>query len=263
LSHGTDVWINNAQEIIRNGYADIGGVISTRDDIMTYLIYMGVPKKKSFDIMERVRKGKGLREEDEAAMKEHDVPQWYIDSCNTIKYMFPKAHAVAYVTISVKIAYFKVHYPEAFYATYFTTKAEDFDADIITKGQNNILKTIKELEEKGNDKTAKEKNLITVLEVALEMYKRGYKFTKVDLYKSDDRRFLLSEDGIIPPLVGLQGVGENAAASIKAEREKGEFISIEDIIKRAKVSKTVIDVMENHGCLKNLDRTNQISIFSF
>lgn len=262
LSHGTDVWINNAQDIIRNGYAQIGGVISTRDDIMTYLIQMGVEKKKAFDIMERVRKGKGLREGDEEAMKEQNVPGWYIDSCNTIKYMFPKAHAVAYVTMSVKIAYFKVHYPEAFYATYFTTKVDDFDADIVTKGQNNILNAIKALEEKGNEKTAKEKNLITVLEVAYEMYKRGFKFAKVDLYKSDDRKFLLTEDGILPPLMGLAGLGANAAANIKAEREISEFISIEDIIKRAKVTKTVIEVMETHGCLKNMDRTNQISIFN-
>ncbi len=262
LSHGTDVWINNAQDIIRNGHAEISGVISTRDDIMTYLIQKGVAKKKSFDIMERVRKGKGLRAEDEAAMRECDVPEWYIDSCNTIKYMFPKAHAVAYVTMSVKIAYFKVHYPEAFYATYFTMKADDFDAEIVTKGENHILENIRLLEEKGNDKTAKEKNLITVLEVALEMYKRGYKCTKVDLYKSDDRKFLLSDDGIIPPLVGLPGVGANAASNIKAEREKKEFISIEDIVKRAKVSKTVIEVMEKHGCLKKLDKTNQISIFN-
>jgi DNA polymerase-3 subunit alpha (Gram-positive type) len=262
LSHGTDVWINNAQDIIKKGYAKIGGVISTRDDIMTYLIQMGVEKKTAFDIMERVRKGKGLRKEDEEAMKAQNVPQWYIDSCNTIKYMFPKAHAVAYVTMSVKIAYYKVHYPEAFYATYFTTKVDDFDADIVMKGQNHILNTIKSFEEKGNDKTAKEKNLITVLEVAYEMYKRGFKFTKVDLYKSDDRKFLLTEDGILPPLMGLQGLGANAAANIKAEREISEFISIEDIINRAKVSKTVIEVMENHGCLKNMDETNQISIFN-
>ncbi len=262
LSHGTDVWINNAQDVIRQGHAKIGEVISTRDDIMVYLIQKGVEKKKAFDIMERVRKGKGLREQDEEAMIKQNVPQWYIDSCNKIKYMFPKAHAVAYVTMSVKIAYFKVHYPEAFYATYFTTKVEDFDAEIITKGENNILSNIKALEEKGNDKTAKEKNMITVLEVAFEMYKRGYKFSKVDLYKSDDHKFLLTEDGILPPLMALQGVGANAAASIKAERENGEFISIEDIIKRAKVSKTVIEVLEKHGSLKNMDKTNQISIFN-
>jgi DNA polymerase-3 subunit alpha (Gram-positive type) len=262
LSHGTDVWINNAQEIIRQGHAEIGGVISTRDDIMTYLIQMGVDKKTAFDIMERVRKGKGLRKEDEEAMKAQKVPQWYIDSCNTIKYMFPKAHAVAYVTMSVKIAYFKVHYPEAFYAAYFTTKVDDFDADIVTKGQNHILSTIRDLEQKGNDKTAKEKNLLTVLEVAYEMYKRGFKFTRVDLYKSDDRKFLLTEDGILPPLMGLPGLGANAAASIKAEREISKFISVEDIIRRTKVSKTVIEVLEKHGCLKNMDETNQISIFN-
>jgi DNA polymerase-3 subunit alpha (Gram-positive type) len=262
LSHGTDVWVNNAQEIIRQGYAEIGEVISTRDDIMTYLIQMGVDKKTAFDIMERVRKGKGLRKEDEEAMKAQKVPQWYIDSCNRIKYMFPKAHAVAYVTMSVKIAYFKVHYPEAFYAAYFTTKVDDFDADIVTKGQNHILSTIRALEEKGNDKTAKEKNLQTVLEVAYEMYKRGFKFTRVDLYESDDRKFLLREDGILPPLMGLPGLGANAAASIKAEREIGKFISIEDIVKRTKVSKTVIEVLERHGCLKDMDETNQISIFN-
>lgn len=262
LSHGTDVWLGNAQEVIRQGYAEISDVISTRDDIMTYLIQMGVPKKISFDIMERVRKGKGLRTEDEVCMKEHNVPQWYIDSCNKIKYMFPKAHAVAYVTMSVKIAYFKVHYPLVFYATYFTTKVEDFDADIITKGEQSIFNQIRMLEEKGNDKTAKEKNLITVLEVAYEMYKRGYKFVKVDLYQSDDRRFLLSEEGIMPPLMALQGVGANAATSIKVEREKDEFISIEDIINRTRVSKTVIEVLEKHGSLKNLDKTNQISIFN-
>ena len=262
LSHGTDVWINNAQEVIREGHAEISGVISTRDDIMTYLIQMGVAKKTAFDIMERVRKGKGLRDEDVEAMKEKNVPQWYIDSCNKIKYMFPKAHAVAYVTMSVKIAYFKVHYPEAFYAAYFTTKVEDFDADIITKGQNNILSTIKALEEKGNEKSAKEKNLITVLEVAYEMYKRGFKFTKVDLYKSDDRKFLLSEEGIIPPLMGLPGLGANAAANIKAEREMGDFISVEDLVKRTKISKTVVEVMEKHGCLKDMDKTNQLSLFN-
>ncbi len=262
LSHGTDVWINNAQELIRNNIVKIKDVISTRDDIMTYLIYNGLEKKRSFDIMERVRKGKGLNDDDIKAMNENDIPQWYIDSCNKIKYMFPKAHAVAYVMMSVKIAYFKVHYPEAFYATYFTMKAEDFDADIITRGENSIIETIDEIESKGNDKTAKEKNFLTVLEVALEMYKRGYKFTKVDLYKSDNKKFKLSEDGIIPPLISLQGVGQNVALNIKMEREKKEFISIEDIVKRAKASKTVIEVLEKHGCLKKLDKTNQVSIFN-
>lgn len=262
LSHGTDVWVGNAQELILSNTCKINEVIATRDDIMTYLILKGVDKKKSFDIMERVRKGKGLRPEDEEAMKAQDVPQWYIDSCNKIKYMFPKAHAVAYVMMSVKIAYFKVHYPEAFYASYFTMKAQDFDAEIIANGLESIERAMKEIDEKGNDKTTKEKDMYTVLEVAREMYKRGYKCEKVDLYKSDDKRFKIVDGGILPPLVGLQGLGENAAISIKEEREKGEFISMEDITKRAKVTKTVIEVLEKHGCLKNMDKTNQITLFN-
>ncbi len=262
LSHGTDVWVGNAQELILSNTCKINEVIATRDDIMTYLILKGVDKKKSFDIMERVRKGKGLRTEDEEAMKAQDVPQWYIDSCNKIKYMFPKAHAVAYVMMSVKIAYFKVHYPEAFYASYFTMKAQDFDAEIIANGLESIERAMKEIDEKGNDKTTKEKDMYTVLEVAREMYKRGYKCEKVDLYKSDDKRFKIVDGGILPPLVGLQGLGENAAISIKEEREKGEFISMEDITKRAKVTKTVIEVLEKHGCLKNMDKTNQITLFN-
>jgi len=262
LSHGTDVWVGNAQELILNNVCKINEVIATRDDIMTYLILKGVDKKKSFDIMERVRKGKGLRPEDEEAMKAQDVPQWYIDSCNKIKYMFPKAHAVAYVMMSVKIAYFKVHYPEAFYASYFTMKAQDFDAEIIANGLESIERAMKEIDDKGNDKTTKEKDAYTVLEVAREMYKRGYKCEKVDLYNSDDRRFQIADGGILPPLVGLQGLGENAAISIKEEREKGEFISMEDITKRAKVTKTVIEVLEKHGCLKNMDKTNQITLFN-
>lgn len=263
LSHGTDVWLGNAQELILSNTCEINGVISTRDDIMTYLINKGVEKKLSFTIMERVRKGRGLRDTDIEAMKESNVPQWYIDSCLKIKYLFPKAHAVAYVMMSVKIAYFKVHYPEAFYASYFTMKSQDFDADIISKGIEYIQKTMQEIATKGNDKTTKEKDMYTVLEVAYEMYKRGYKCEKVDLYKSDDKKFKVVQGGILPPLVGLQGLGENAAINIKREREIGEFISIEDITKRARVTKTVIEVLQNHGCLKNMDKTNQISIFNF
>lgn len=262
LSHGTDVWLNNAQELIRGNVVKIKDVISTRDDIMIFLIHNGLPKKKSFDIMERVRKGKGLTDDDVEVMNKNNIPQWYIDSCRKIKYMFPKAHAVAYVTMSVKIAYFKIHYPEAFYASYFTMKAEDFDAEIITKGDKIIFENINNILKKGNDKTAKEKSLLTVLEVAYEMYKRGYRFTKVDLYKSDDKEFKLSEKGIIPPLISLQGVGQNAAKRIKEERKIKSFISVEDLSKRTKVSKTVIEVLEIHGCLKDLDKTNQITIFN-
>ena len=262
LSHGTDVWLNNAQELVRNGTATLSNVISTRDDIMLYLISKDLDKKRSFKIMEKVRKGKGLTEEDESYMREMDVPEWYIDSCKKIKYMFPKAHAAAYVLMSFRIAYFKVHYPEAFYATYFTTKASDFDADLILQGREVIKNKINELESLQNDKTAKEKNLLTVLEVALEMYSRGFNFEKVDLYKSDSDKFLLGENGIIPPLKSLEGMGETAARNIVQEREKGIFISVEDIVNRAKISKSVIESLKNHGCLDDIPESNQLSLFS-
>ena len=261
LSHGTDVWINNAQELIRKNITTIGNVISTRDDIMTYLIYQGLEKKRSFDIMERVRKGKGLRDEDLDAMYEQNVPQWYIDSCNKIKYMFPKAHAVAYVTMSVKIAYFKVHHPLAFYGSYFTMKAQDFDADLVVKGEKAIGDTIREISSKESN-TQKEKNLCTVLEVAFEMYKRGYSILPVDLYKSDCKEFKIVDNKLLPPFISIQGLGESAALSIQAEREKGEFISIEDLSKRARVNKTCIEILKNHGTLEGLNQSNQISLFN-
>ncbi len=262
LSHGTDVWVNNAQDLVRNGVAKLSGVISTRDDIMLYLIYNGLDKKRSFKIMERVRKGKGLTEEDEEYMRENNIPEWYIQSCNTIKYMFPKAHAVAYVMMSFRIAYFKVHYPKAFYATYFTSKAIDFDAELVLKGKDFVKNKIDELESMGNNKTAKEKNLLTVLEVALEMYARGLEFERVDLYKSDSDKFLIGEKGLIPPLKSLQGVGENAARSIAEERVKREFISLEDLTSRCKISKTVIEALELHGCLKGIPESNQLTLFN-
>lgn len=262
LSHGTDVWVNNAQDLVRNGVAKLNGVISTRDDIMLYLIYNGLDKKRSFKIMERVRKGRGLTQEDEDYMRENKIPEWYIKSCNTIKYMFPKAHAVAYVMMSFRIAYFKVHYPQAFYATYFTSKAIDFDAELVLKGKNVVKKKIEELESMGNAKTAKEKNLLTVLEVALEMYARELEFERVDLYKSDSDKFLVGEKGLIPPLKSLQGVGENAARSIVAEREKRDFISLEDLTSRCKITKTVLEALGAHGCLKGIPESNQITLFN-
>ncbi len=261
LSHGTDVWLNNAQDLVRKGIAKLNKVISTRDDIMMYLIYNGLDKKRSFKIMEKVRKGKGLTEEEESYMRENKVPEWYIDSCKKIKYMFPKAHAVAYVTMSFRIAYFKVYYPKAFYSTYFTMKASDFDADLIVKGKTIVYNKIKELNDLGNNKTAKEKNLLTVLEVALEMYARGFKFDNVDLYTSHSDKFIIGKNGIIPPLKSLQGVGENAARNIAAERIKGRFISIEDLITRSKISKTVVEALENHGCLDGMSQSNQLSLF--
>ena len=195
LSHGTDVWLNNAQELIKNGTAQLSEVISTRDDIMVYLMYKGVDPIISFKIMEDVRKGKGLTPEYEKKMKEKEVPQWFIDSCKKIKYMFPKAHAVAYVIMAFRIAYFKVYYPEAFYATYFTVRADDFDAGTILEGKAAILQRIKELESKGNTLSVREKNLLSIYEVALEMYVRGINLLPPDLYKSDSVRFIVT-DGI-------------------------------------------------------------------
>jgi DNA polymerase-3 subunit alpha (Gram-positive type) len=262
LSHGTDVWLNNAQNLIRNNTANLNQVISTRDDIMLYLIYSGLDKKRSFKIMENVRHGKGLTEEEEEYMRSFNVPEWYIDSCNKIKYMFPKAHAAAYVMMSFRIAYFKVYYPEAFYATYFTTKAQDFDAQLVLRGRDAVNEKIKELENLSNNVTTKEKNLLTVLEVVQEMYGRGYEFENINLYKSHSDVFLIGNEGIIPPLRSLDGVGDTAAKKIIEERNMAKFISIEDLVNRTKISKTVIDALEKHGCLNDLPKSNQISLFS-
>lgn len=262
LSHGTDVWINNAQELVKNNIAPLSKVISTREDIMLYLINAGLDSQKAFWIMEKVRKGKGLTAEDEASMRQLSLPDWYIDSCNKIKYMFPKAHAVAYVMMSFRIAYFKVYYPEAFYATYFTIKAADFDGQLILSGKGNIKDKILEIESNGIMATTKEKNLQVVLEVALEMYARGFKFENVDLYKSHSDRFIIGENGILPPLKGLDGVGENAARKIVEEREVSRFMSIEDLVRRGKVSRTVIEALSKHGCLQDLPESNQISLFN-
>lgn len=261
LSHGTDVWLNNAQYFIKEGYTTLKDCISTRDDIMVYLMYAGVPPKMAFTIMESVRKGKGLTEDFEKTMKENNVPDWYIESCKRIKYMFPKGHAVAYVMMAVRIAYFKVYYPEAYYATYFTVRADDFDADLICKGAGAIKAKLDELYELGNKVTAKDKGLITVLELSYELYARGLKFKKVDLYISEATKFTIEEDGIRPPISALQGVGENAAKSIVEARKNGEFISKEDLRLRSKVSKTVIETLSNHGCLEGMSETNQLSLF--
>ena len=262
LSHGTDVWINNAQELVKNKVAPLAKVISTREDIMLSLIKAGMDKKQSFFIMEKVRKGKGLKPDEEEAMRSLGIPEWYIESCNKIKYMFPKAHAAAYVTMSFRIAYFKVHHPQAFYATYFTTKSTDFDADLILKGEAAVRQKLKELEQKGMGATTKEKNQITVLEVVLEMYTRGFTFDRVDLYRSDSDRFLINEKGILPPLKALDGVGENVARKIAEEREIKVFMSIEDLVKRGKATRPVIDALKGHGCLDSLPESNQISLFN-
>jgi len=261
LSHGTDVWLNNAQELIRDGICTLSDSICCRDDIMIYLLHKGLPPKTAFKIMEDVRKGKGLKDEYIEIMKANNVPEWYISSCQKIKYMFPKAHAAAYVMMAFRIAWFKVYYPEAFYTAYFSVRADDFDAALMTHGRQKILEAIKEIEPKGNNMTTKEKNVLTILEVANEMNARGINFLPIDLYKSDASKFQITEDGIRPPLNALQGLGTTAAQNIVETRKDGEFLSNDELRIRAKVSKTVIEILEQQGCLKGMPETNQISFF--
>jgi DNA polymerase-3 subunit alpha (Gram-positive type) len=262
LSHGTNVWLGNAQELIRNGTATLREVICTRDDIMNYLIFKGLPPKTSFKIMEKVRKGKGLEPDEIEIMKQHEVPDWYIDSCLKIKYMFPKAHAVAYVMMAFRIAYFKVNYPAAYYATYFTVRADEFDADIVVGGETQVRKTREEIKQKGNDATQKEKNLDTILELVLEAMLRGIRFERVDIYRSHPHHFLITADmQLLPPLASLQGMGENAANSLAAAREEGAFLSIEDLKTRGRISSAVIEVLQKHGCLQGMSETDQLALF--
>ena len=261
FSHGTDVWLNNAQDLIRDGVCKLSEAISARDDIMIYLIYKGLQPKRAFKIMESVRKGKGVKDEDQEYMRENNVPEWYIGSCKKIKYMFPKAHAVAYVMMAYRIAYFKVHHPEAFFATYFTVRADEFDADIAVQGSSVVRQNIEGIEAKGNEASQKEKNLLTILEVVLEMWERGFKMVRVNLEQSEATSFLITENGLLPPFAGLQGLGETAAQNIVKARRQKAFTSVEDLRLRAKLSKTVIEIMWNHGCLRGLPETDQLALF--
>lgn len=262
LSHGTDVWISNAQELVDSGRAELKDVIATREDIMVYLINAGAENKMAFDTMEKVRKGKGLTEEQESIMKNLDLPEWYIDSCKKIKYMFPKAHAVAYVMLSFRIAYYKLNYPLAFYATFFTIKLNDFNGENIIEGPNflkNRIKLLREIEKP----TAKDKGEIRVSEVALEMYARGFEFLQADLYKSKASEFTIEDGKIRMPLRSIPGIGENCANNIEEESKKSKYLSIEDFSKRTKAGNSVISILQKNGMLENLDETNQISLFNF
>lgn len=262
LSHGTDVWLGNAQTLIENGTITLKETISTRDSIMIYLINKGVDKKKSFKIMEKVRKGKGLTDEDIADMKAANVPDWYIESCQKIKYMFPKAHAAAYVMMAFRIAYFKINYPEAYYATYFTVRAcDDFDYSCMCKGMDVAKAAMREIHAKGMEATAKDKAKMTVLELIVEFYARGFKFLPIDLYKSDSRKFIVTEEGLIPPFNSLQGLGTNAAQSIVDGRATGEFHTIEELKERTSLGRSLIDLLKENGVLNGIPETNQLSLF--
>lgn len=262
FSHGTDVWLNNAQDLIKNGTAKLSEAISARDDIMVYLIHKGVDSQLAFKVMEGVRKGKGIKQDDVEKLQEKHVPSWYIASCQKIKYMFPKAHAVAYVMMAVRIAWFKVHNPLAFYASYFSVRATDFDAQQIVKGLSAQKAKLQEMESKGNSLTAKEKSIQTIIEMAFEMYLRGFTFHKVDLYSSDAAKFQIVGNGLLPPLASLQGLGDAAAHNIVQARKERRFLSIEDLRSRARVSRAVIDILKEHGCLDDLPEDDQVLLFA-
>lgn len=262
LSHGVDVWLNNAADLISAGTCTIANVIATRDDIMSYLIHRGLPAKAAFGIMEHVRKGKGLSDDEAKLMREHGVPDWFIASCGKINYLFPKAHAVAYVTMAFRIAWFKVHYPAAFYATYFTVRADEFDLAFLDGGAAGVKARREELERKGNEATARERSVVTILELIQEALLRGLNFAPADLYASDAQRFLIVEEGSLrPPLVSLAGLGAAAAQSICEARAQGPFTSVEDLRSRTRLSRAVIEVLRSYGTLAGLPETDQMSLF--
>ena len=263
LSHGTDVWLGNAADLVASGIP-LKECICCRDDIMNYLIGKGVAPKLAFQTMESVRKGKGLKPEMEEAMKANDVPDWYIDSCKKIKYMFPKAHAVAYVMMAFRIAWFKVHRPLAFYSAYFSIRAKGFDAACMIRGDKVCMEKIQELHRKDVDKTisAAEKDTQTTLEVCHEFYKRGFTFAPMDIYKSDATKFLVTENGLIPPFTSMPGIGEQAAVNLVEERKNGPFLSAEELSVRCpKVSKSVIELLDEIGALGSMPKSTQISLF--
>ena len=216
----------------------------------------------SFDIMESVRKGKGLKPAMEEAMRASNVPEWFIDSCKKIKYMFPKAHAVAYVTMGLRVAYYKVHHPREYYATYYTVRADDFDAGVMMGDYGKIRQAVQELDSNETKLAVKEKNRLTILQIVLEMLARGIQFTNIDIYKSDAVKFLITDEGTIrPPLNALPGLGENAARSILAAREERPFISEEDLKARAGISSAVMEVLRQFRCLEGIPKRNQVSLF--
>ncbi|HHT69017.1 MAG TPA: PolC-type DNA polymerase III [Firmicutes bacterium] len=261
LSHGTNVWTNNAQDLIRAGITDLSNVIATRDDIMSYLMLRGLEARDAFRIMEQVRKGRGLSDDDMALLRKFKVPEWYIESCNKISYMFPKAHAVAYVTMAFRIAYFKVHYPLPFYATLFSLRAGEIDAQLLAGGESRVRAEMEAINAKGFEATPKERSTLTQLEIVLEALARGVVFLPVDLYKSSDRLFQIEEGGLRPPFASLQGVGTSAAAGIVEARKDGEFISVEDLRQRSGITKAVVETLRLHGCLNGLPETNQLTLF--
>ena len=268
LSHGTDVWLGNAQELIQKNVVPFKEVIGCRDDIMVYLMYKGMKPIKAFKIMEFVRKGKASKDPEtwagfEKEMQEAGIESWFIDSCRKIKYMFPKAHATAYVTSAFRIAYYKVHYPAYFYASWFSTKATDFDIETMIKGYDAIKNRMNEIISKGYEASNKEGGILECLRLALEMAARGLKIANIDLKKSASTTFKVAEDNLtlIPPFSSIDGLGDTVAKTIVEEREKGMFLSIDDLQKRGKVSSTLIEKMRSMHILDGMDESSQLSLF--
>ncbi|MCI7679928.1 MAG: PolC-type DNA polymerase III [Clostridiales bacterium] len=259
FSHGTDVWLNNAQDYIRQGVATMREVISTRDDIMNYLILKGIENETSFKIMEDVRKNRPLKPEQLKVMKEHGVPDWYIDSCIKIQYMFPRAHAVAYVMMSFRMAWYKVYYPPEFYATVFSSDVTNFNADVILRGKQAVLDRMDEIDRMGNNASAKEKDEKLVLEIAYEMYARGYKFRNARLGASRALKFWVEDGEVLLPYAAFSGVGETAARSLADAYKEKPFDTIEEAMNRAKISRAVVDVLKEHGVFGDLPETDQLS----
>ncbi len=265
LSHGTDVWTNNTQELIKDKKCTLSTAICTRDDIMIYLIHMGVESSLSFKIMESVRKGKGLTPDMEAAMREQNVPDWYIWSCKKIKYMFPKAHAAAYVMMAFRIAYFKVYYPLAYYAAFFSIRATAFSYEKMCLGRDVLDKTIAGIKSKSaiEKLSAKEQDLMKDMKIVQEMYARGFEFNKLDIYTADAKKFKIVDNKLMPSLLSIEGLGETAAEQLAEAAKNGRFLSIEDLRTRAKLNSTIADKMNELGLFGDIPETNQLSLMDF
>ena len=263
LGHGTDVWLGNAQTLILDGVADISHCICCRDDIMIYLISMGVDSALSFTIMESVRKGKGLKPEWEEAMTAQGVPDWYIASCKKIKYMFPKAHAAAYVMMAWRIAYCKINYPQAYYASYFSIRASAFSYEIMCQGQKHLEDVMKDYKSRSDSLSKKEQDTLKDMKIVQEMYARGFEFEPIDIFRAHSRNFQIFDGKIMPSLSSIDGLGEKAADAIVEAAKDGPFLSKDDFRMRTKASKTIIDLMSDLGILGDLPESNQISLFDF
>ena len=266
LSHGTDVWLGNAQTLIEQGTVTLKEAICCRDDIMVYLMKKGVPPDKAFKIMETVRKGKALKDMEKwngfkDIMKQYDIPDWYIKSCEQIKYMFPKAHAAAYVTNAFRIAWFKVHQPLAYYAAYFTIRAKAFDSEYMIFGKEKVKNKMKEIDLLGNAAAPKDKDMYDDLELVLEMYERGYNFLPIDLYKSHATKFRIEDGALRPPINSIPGLGTVAAEGIEAAKKDGPFMSKDDLRIRSKIGSSVMELLDKFGCLKGMPESNQLSLF--